>query len=67
MDAGHGCRMYGSMLVNRVPGNFHISAHAFGGFLGLILGEEFKMNLKHKVNKLSFTDPGSVDIDYNNK
>lgn len=50
-----------------MPGNFHISAHAFGGFLGLILGDTFKMNLKHKVNKLSFTDPGSVDIDYNNK
>lgn len=49
MNDGEGCRIYGNMKVNRVPGNFHISSHAFGGFLGMILGEEFKMNLDHKV------------------
>jgi hypothetical protein len=25
-----GCKIYGYMLLNKVPGNFHISAHAFG-------------------------------------
>ena len=49
MSEGEGCRIYGNLKVNRVPGNFHISSHAFGGFLGMILGEEFKMNLDHKV------------------
>jgi hypothetical protein len=25
-----GCKLTGFMLVNKVPGNFHISSHAFG-------------------------------------
>lgn len=28
-----GCKIYGFMLVNKVPGNFHISSHAFGNLL----------------------------------
>ena len=33
MKSDEGCRIYGKLLLNRVPGNFHISSHAFGGFL----------------------------------
>jgi len=64
MKDDEGCRIYGKLLLNRVPGNFHISSHAFGGFLQMILGDDFKMDLQHTINKFSFTDPGLSDYDY---
>jgi hypothetical protein len=34
MDAGEGCLLEGTIIINKVPGNFHISTHAFGGIVG---------------------------------
>lgn len=30
MDEQEGCRVEGTIIINKVPGNFHLSTHAFG-------------------------------------
>ena len=30
MDDGEGCLVEGTVIINKVPGNFHLSTHAFG-------------------------------------
>uniref|UniRef100_A0A6A7G9S0 Endoplasmic reticulum-Golgi intermediate compartment protein 3 n=1 Tax=Hirondellea gigas TaxID=1518452 RepID=A0A6A7G9S0_9CRUS len=50
---GEGCRLKGFLLVNKVPGNAHISAHAHPELLQTLLGGK-PMNLSHKINYLSF-------------
>ncbi|EGR31815.1 hypothetical protein IMG5_101180 [Ichthyophthirius multifiliis] len=53
-----GCNISGTMLVNKVPGNFHISSHAYGHVLGQVLSNAGKntIDLSHKVKHLSFGD-----------
>jgi hypothetical protein len=43
----------GDMIVKRVPGNFHLSAHAHAHLLNLYFEEE-PMNLTHYIHALSF-------------
>jgi len=59
-----GCQIYGYLTVNRVPGNFHISSHALGPLLGLIMAETgiSIFDVSHKINHLSFGN--SIDIEY---
>jgi len=48
-DIGEGCTIRGVVLVNRVPGNFHISAHSKQhSFQG------GKLNMSHRVDSMSF-------------
>ena len=57
-NAGEGCKISGFMLVNKVPGNFHISSHAFGNILPRIF-QDARLNtldLSHTINHLSFGD-----------
>ena len=50
-----GCRIKGYFLVNKVPGNFHISSHAFGPTIQRLAQEGLlSMDLNHKINHLSF-------------
>lgn len=50
-----GCRIKGYFLVNKVPGNFHISSHAFGPTIQRLANEGLlTMDLNHKINHLSF-------------
>ena len=30
MEDKEGCNIEGVLIINKVPGNFHISSHAFG-------------------------------------
>jgi len=46
---GEGCMMRGVVLVNRVPGNFHISAHSKSHSF-----QPHKLNMSHHVNSMSF-------------
>ena len=46
---GEGCLMRGVVLVNRVPGNFHISAHSKSHSF-----QPHKLNMFHHVNSMSF-------------
>ena len=54
-----GCRIKGYFLVNKVPGNFHFSSHAFGPTIQRLATEGMlSMDLNHKINHLSF---GNLD------
>ena len=57
-----GCTLDGYILVNKVPGNFHVSAHAFTGVLPSIMAKNNlkSLDLSHKINHLSFGDTKAV-------
>lgn len=57
-----GCQLIGEILINKVPGNFHISAHAYGSILGRLFTETGvnNLDLTHKINHLSFGDEGDI-------
>ena len=56
-----GCRLYGTFLVNKVPGNFHISSHAFGPTLQRLFNEGItNFDVSHKVNHISFGDDSDL-------
>ena len=46
---GEGCVMRGVVLVNRVPGNFHLSAHSKSHSF-----QPHKLNMSHHVGSMSF-------------
>lgn len=46
---GEGCMMRGVVLVNRVPGNFHISAHSKSHSF-----QPHMLNMSHHINSMSF-------------
>ncbi|MCQ2819170.1 MAG: endoplasmic reticulum-Golgi intermediate compartment protein [archaeon] len=56
-----GCKIQGTFLVNKVPGNFHISSHAFGPTISRLAMEGVLMvNLNHKIKHLSFGDKEEI-------
>ena len=46
---GEGCMVRGVVLVNRVPGNFHLSAHSKSHSF-----QPHKLNMSHHVNSMTF-------------
>jgi len=52
-----GCMVSGHVLVNRVPGNFHIEARSLNHNLNAAM-----TNLSHVVNHLSFGTPLAKDV-----
>jgi hypothetical protein len=65
--AGEGCNLKGQLEVLRVPGNFHISSHAFGDILGRLQSEGvYKFDISHKINHLSFGSEDNI-INIKNK
>ena len=56
-----GCQLVGNINVMRVPGNFHISSHAYGRTITkLITNSEFKYDISHKINHISFGDEDDI-------
>lgn len=52
-----GCRLEGTIQVLRVPGNFHISTHAYGRIIARLISDGISVNdLSHKINHISFGD-----------
>lgn len=51
-DAGESCNLAGYIQVNRVPGNFHISTHAYNQYVAMLGMHD--LNLTHTINHLSF-------------
>jgi hypothetical protein len=50
-----GCNIKGYIVVNKVPGNFHISSHAYGSLIQRLASEGyFTFDVSHKINHLSF-------------
>ena len=57
IDAEEGCQVFGHFFVNKVPGNFHLSAHAYGKVVQRIASMGyFRFDVAHTVNHLSFGD-----------
>ncbi|CAG9313644.1 unnamed protein product [Blepharisma stoltei] len=55
LDNKEGCQLIGHILVNKVPGNFHVSSHAFHNQMhSIIIGDNSKLDLSHVINHLSF-------------
>lgn len=52
----YGCRLIGSFTVKEVPGNFHISSHAYQNiYVRLAMAEKIKtLDVSHKIHSLYF-------------
>ena len=60
-----GCLLKGSFTIKMVPGNFHISFHAYGAeFQNLLAKQIYIPDMSHHVKQLSF---GDVDQDKQNE
>ena len=46
--------MEGTVLLHKVPGNFHISSHDIPNVVVNLVREAYKIDLSHKINHLSF-------------
>ena len=57
-----GCQLFGYLLINRVPGNFHLSSHAFHDYLQRIfqLSGTRTIDMSHKINHISFGDDSEI-------
>ena len=52
---GEGCRIKGFFKVNKVPGNFHVSSHAFAPTIQRLAQDNLlTIDVNHKINHLSF-------------
>jgi len=54
--------MKGYFKVYRVPGNFHISTHAFGDIVMTLRREGYHFDASYTINHLSFGN--KEDFDY---
>jgi hypothetical protein len=64
---GEGCQIVGNIEVLRVPGNFHISSHAFGNVVAQLAGEGlYEFDVSHTVNHISFGDESDIKHITNN-
>lgn len=58
----YGCRLMGSFTVKEVPGNFHISSHAYQNiFARLMIDQEIKtLDVSHIIHELYFGDISNI-------
>lgn len=64
VNSGEGCRVYGFVRVNSVPGNVHLSTYSHSYLMGSLYDQSASqnINISHVVNHISFgTD---ADISY---
>jgi hypothetical protein len=62
-----GCHVTGSLEVLKVPGNFHISTHAYGQIIAKLISDGFQINdLSHTINHVSFGDESHIQFIKNN-
>ena len=54
MDEEEGCLLEGTVIINKVPGNFHLSTHAFGYVIQKIYMNGRKLDFTHTIHHLSF-------------
>jgi hypothetical protein len=56
-----GCQIFGSISILKVPGNFHISSHAFAQTIGKLASEgAYNFDLTHTVNHISFGNEDDI-------
>jgi len=52
-----GCNIHGDIFVKKVPGNFHISSHAYGPTVSRLASEGlYTFDLSHRINHFSVGD-----------
>jgi hypothetical protein len=58
----YGCRLTGSFTVKEVPGNFHISSHAYQNiFARLVIDKEIStLDVSHIIHELYFGDISDI-------
>ena len=54
LDAKQGCQLQGYFQINRVPGNFHITTHAFGDIVMGLIMKGYIFDYTYTVNHVSF-------------
>ena len=65
-----GCRLSGNVLINKVPGNFHISGHHFPDAVQKLFVSGHKLDFSHRINHLSFgnlADLAEIDKSFGEK
>lgn len=63
LKAGEGCEIEGTVKIHKVPGNFHISHHAYFDVMQRLLNERRKrLDFTHKINSLSFGNSKSRKV-----
>lgn len=53
-QVGEGCNLHGYLIVKKVPGNFHISAHSHINLMHIFFPNGWPMNTTHAIHDLSF-------------
>eukprot|EP00164_Ancoracysta_twista_P014388 GFYU01023418.1.p1 GENE.GFYU01023418.1~~GFYU01023418.1.p1 ORF type:complete len:336 (+),score=108.40 GFYU01023418.1:57-1064(+) len=51
-----GCRIHGSIIVKKVPGNFHVSCHAEAQIMQFLYRDVAEVNVEHVIEKLYFAN-----------
>ena len=54
LNDNEGCLLAGTVIINKVPGNFHVSTHAFGEVVQKLYMTGRKLDFSHVINHLSF-------------
>jgi len=58
-----GCRIRGYFFVNKVPGNFHISSHAFSPIIHKLFADGYtNFDVSHKITHLSFGEDKDLKV-----
>ena len=58
-----GCRIRGYFFVNKVPGNFHISSHAFSPIISKLFADGYTgFDVSHKITHLSFGEDKDLKV-----
>ncbi|CDW90970.1 UNKNOWN [Stylonychia lemnae] len=62
LDGKEGCQLYGYIEINRVPGNFHISTHAYNDIVLGLSFEGYRFDYTYHINHVSFGKLHNFDI-----
>jgi Endoplasmic reticulum vesicle transporter len=54
LDAREGCNLVGTVIINKVPGNFHVSTHAYGDVVQRLYMGGRALDFSHEIKHLSF-------------
>ena len=56
LDRQEGCIIEGNMVINKVPGNFHLSSHNHGPVVQKLYMSGRRLDFSHTIKHLSFGD-----------
>jgi hypothetical protein len=60
IHSGEGCRVFGFVKVNRVPGNVHLSTYSHSYLFGSLYQETRNINITHHINHISFGEDRDI-------